>query len=162
MNILVGRHALSEGNNRENLGTPLFGHPDAPLMELGRGQSQDMGRAFLEKYGIMPANTPVAVSNMLRSQETAQYAGFAQLVQYVQLNEVDTELDNTILHQWISEKRHTEIALKAARLILENPPKESVWITHGLVIASLCEILKVSDQFENFLPTFCEIRELQI
>ena len=162
MKILVGRHALSEGNNRDNNGTLLFGHPAAPLMELGRGQSQEMGRAFLDTYGVKPATTPIAVSNMLRSQETARYAGFNHLVQYEQLDEVDTELDYSILKQWINEKRHTDIALKAARLILENPPKESVWITHGLVISAMCEILDVTYKFDNFLPKFCEIRELQI
>ena len=66
------------------------------------------------------------------------------------------------LKDTIANRRHTRIALKAAELILESPPEERVWVTHGLVIASLCEVLGIANQFEHFVPKFCEIRELPI
>ena len=162
MNVLVGRHAISAANDRNNIGTLLFGHPDAPLIELGCEQSYEMGNVFRTKYGIDLENTEVAVSAMRRSQDTARAAGFIGLKPYDILNEVDTLLDYPILREWIDQKRHSDVAIKAAELILKNPPKESVWITHGLVIASLCEILGIVNQFDDFVPKFCEIRELPI
>jgi len=162
MSKLVGRHSLSEANNRNNYGTPAFGHADAPLMAEGRSMAQTMGVEFEAIYGIIPAATPAAVSKMLRAQETAREAGFVDLNEYEILNEVDTRLPHPELKDAIANRRHTSIALKAAELILENPPEEQVWITHGLIIASLCEVLGVAKQFEHFVPKFGEIRELPI
>jgi hypothetical protein len=162
MSRLVGRHSLSEANNRDNYGTPAFGHADAPLMSEGCSIAKKMGVEFQAVYGIIPATTPAAVSKMLRAQETASEAGFIDLSEYAILNEVDTRLPHPELKDAIANRRHTIVALKAAELILENPPEEHVWITHGLVIAGLCEVLGVANQFEHFVPKFCEIRELPI
>lgn len=162
MSRFVVRHSLSEANNRHNYGTPAFGHADAPLMPEGRLIAQTMGNEFGVVHGIIPATTPVAVSKMLRTQETALEAGFADLNKYEILNEIDTRLPHVELKNSIAKRRHTRIALNAAELILEHAPKEDVWITHGLVIASLCQVLGISNQFEHFVPKFCEIRELPI
>ncbi|MDB5184201.1 MAG: hypothetical protein JWN38_9 [Candidatus Saccharibacteria bacterium] len=162
MSKLLGRHSLSEANNRHNYGTPAFGHADAPLMAEGRLIAQNMGLEFEAVHGIIPSATPAAVSKMLRAQETAQEAGFVDLREYAVLNEVDTRLPHPELKDAIANRRHTSVALKAAELILEDPPEEPVWITHGLVIASLCEVLGVANRFEHFVPRFCEIRELPI
>lgn len=159
---LVARHSLSEANNRYNYGKPAFGHADAPLMPEGRIIAQDMGVEFETVYDINPAANPVAVSKMLRSQETAIEAGFMDLREYHILNEVDTQLPYPELKAAIADRRHTAIGLKAAELVLKNPPEEAIWVTHGLVIAGLCEVLGIANQFENFVPTFCEIRELPI
>ena len=162
MSKLVGRHSLSEANNRHNYGTPAFGHAAAPLMPEGRVIAQGMGTEFEVVYGIIPVTTPAAVSKMLRSRETALEAGFVDLTEYEVLNEVDTKLPHPELRAMIANRQHTEIALKTAHLILENQPEEQVWVTHGLVIASLCEVLGIASQFEHFVPKFCEIRELPI
>jgi hypothetical protein len=162
MSKLLCRHSLSEANNRNNYGTPAFGHADAPLMPEGRLIAQNMGDEFEAQHGIIPATTAAAVSKMLRAQETAREAGFVNLSEYAILNEVDTQLPHPELKDAIANRRHTSVALKAAELILENSPEERVWITHGLIIASLCEVLGVSSQFEHFVPRFCEIRELPI
>lgn len=162
MSKLVGRHSLSEANNRLNYGTPAFGHADAPLMPEGIPIALNMGAEFEAVHGIIPAVTPVAVSKMLRAQETALEAGFVHLNKYEILNEVDTKLPHPELKDTIAKRQHTEVALKSAELILENPPEEQVWVTHGLVIASLCEVLGIAKQFEHFVPRFCEIRELPI
>lgn len=159
---LVARHSLSEANNRNNFGTPAFGHADAPLMPEGRAIAQEMGKDFQECFGVVPEKTKVAVSGMLRSQETATEAGFADLKVYTAINEVDTKLPYHELRESITSRQHTTVAIKAAELILENPPEEEVWISHGLVIASLCEVLGISYKFERFIPKFCEIRELPI
>jgi broad specificity phosphatase PhoE len=159
---LVARHSLSEANNRCNYGSLLFGHPDAPLMEEGKLIAREMGREFEQIFGIMPNATTVAVSLMERSKETALEAGFTSLVKYETLNEVDTKLPHPELKVTIANRQHTDIALQAAQLILKSPPKEHVWITHGLVIAALCAELGISNKFEHFVPQFCEIRELPI
>jgi hypothetical protein len=162
MSTLVGRHSLSEANNRNNYGTPAFGHADAPLMPEGRLIAQNIGVEFESVHGIIPATVTVAVSKMLRAQETAREAGFINLIEYAILNEVDTQLLHPELKNAIANRQHTTVALQAAELILENPPAEQVWVTHGLVIASLCEVLGIASQFEHFVPRFCEIRELPI
>lgn len=159
---LVVRHSLSEANNRDNYGKPAFGHADAPLMPEGRIIAQGMGIELESAYGIIPVTTAVAVSRMLRSQETATEAGFIDLNKYTALNEVDTRLPHPELRDAIDNRQHTAVALNRAELILRNPPKEKVWVTHGLVIAGLCEVLGLASQFENFIPKFCEIRELPI
>jgi broad specificity phosphatase PhoE len=159
---LVIRHSLSEANNRNNYGTPAFGHPDAPLMPAGREIAQEMGTKLQEDYKLDPESTPVAVSEMLRAQETAREAGFVIATRYLILNEVDTLLPYGDLREMIQNKHHTDIAIEAAEHILENPPEQQVWVTHGLVIAALCKVLGVENDFENFVPKFCEIRELSI
>jgi hypothetical protein len=159
---LVGRHSLSEANNRNNYGTPAFGHAGAPLMPEGRSMAKEMGEEFRFVYGIIRVRTPVAVSKMLRSQETAREAGFILLREYECLNEVDTKLPLPELKESIINRRQTAAALKAAELLLQTPPPEEVWITHGLVIAGLCELLGIADRYEHFIPKFCEIRELPI
>ncbi len=162
MSKLVARHSLSEANNRDNYGTPAFGHADAPLMSEGRTIAQKMGKEFEVSHGIIPFTTLAAVSMMLRSWETAVEAGFVDLNEYEILNEVDTKLPHPELKAMMANRQHTEVALKAAHLILENPPEEQIWVTHGLIIASLCEVLGIANQFEHFVPKFCEIRELPI
>lgn len=159
---LVGRHGLSEANNRNNYGKPAFGNPNAPLMPEGCDMARRMGTEFVDVYGITPAATPVAVSKMQRSQQTAQEAGFVDLREYAILNEVDTQLPLPELRAAIDNRQLADVALKTAELILENPPEESIWITHGLVIASLCDVLGIADKYEHFIPKFCEIRELPI
>jgi hypothetical protein len=162
MSKLVGRHSLSEANNYNNYGTPAFGHADAPLMSEGLLIAQNRGVEFVNIHGIIPHVTPAAVSKMRRAQETARGAGFVDLSEYAILNEVDTLLPYPKLKELIANRQHTTVALKAAESILNNPPEEQIWVTHGLVIASLCEVLGVANQFEHFVPKFCEIRELPI
>jgi len=162
MTKFVARHSLSEANNIHNYGTPAFGHADAPLMAEGRSIARSMGAELETVYGIISSKTPVAVSKMLRAQETAREAGFVDLVEYSVLNEVDTRLPHPELKALIANRQHTNIALEAAERILRNPPQEQIWVTHGLVIAGLCEALGIASQFEHFVPRFCEIRELPI
>lgn len=162
---LTGRHSLSEANNRKNYGTPAFDNDDAPLMPEGRPMAQEMGRKFQELYGIIPATTPVAVSELRRTRETATEAGFVIVTPYAILNEVreaKVQLTHAELRASILRRENTPAALRVARLILEDPPEEDVMITHGLVIPALCEVLGVLHKFERFVPAFCEIRELPI
>lgn len=164
MSKLVARHAFSEANDRNNWGTPLFGHPDAPIKDWGFTQSKQMGRALRDLYKIDPSVTRVAVSTMLRTQQTAFEAGFKyeNQVQYALLDEITTGLELEEVGQLINEKRYPEIGLHIAELILENPPEEGILVMHGLTIACLCKVAGVADQYDRFIPPLCGIRRLPI
>ena len=161
MPILVIRHGLSEANNRNNLGTLAFASGQAPLMEHGREQARLLGKTLAESFGIIPDGKQVATSEMARTQETAREAGFQHLSTYAILNEVSHGMELTDLRAALDKRQLPPAAIEAAEAILETPPSEDVWFTHGLVIASLCQVLGAA-QDERFIPRFCEVRELPI
>jgi phosphohistidine phosphatase SixA len=161
MSKLVVRHGLSEANNRENYGTPAFGNPEAPLMPEGRQQAHEMGGRLAREFGIDFANQSVAVSMMRRTQETAITAGFRKLHLYPELNEEKGNMTDAETKIALEIRRPPEATLVAARLIIENPPVEEVWVAHALLIATICQELGVY-QDERFTPRFCEIRELPL
>jgi broad specificity phosphatase PhoE len=161
MNKLVVRHGLSQANNRANYGTPAFGSPDASLMDEGIVQATNAGVILRENYLIDPSTTTVAVSKMRRTWETANFAGFHTLRPYESLNEAMRGLTLEQI-QHIKDTREFPLpALQAAEEVLNNPPEEDIWFTHGLVIASMCKILDVHQE-KSAVPTFCEIRELPL
>jgi phosphohistidine phosphatase SixA len=161
MNRIVIRHALSEANNRENYGTPAFGNPEAPLMKRGREQASTIGEFISDNYGINLASEPVAVSMMRRTQETAIVAGFRKLSLYPELNEEKGGMTDEETRIALDTRRPPEATIAAARLLLEQPPEEMVWVTHALLIATMCQELGVYQDY-RFTPKFTEIRELHI
>ena len=161
MPILVMRHGLSEANNRENYGTPAFGNPEAPLMPQGREQAIVLGGKLATEYGIEVALEPVAVSMMRRTQETAIVAGFRKLSLYPELNEEKGDMSDTDTAEALRTRRPPEATRIAARHLIEHPPTEKLWITHALLIATICQELGVYEN-ERFTPRFCEIRELPL
>lgn len=112
-----------------------------------------------ERNGIAE-DTEVAVSSMLRTQETACSAGFIRQVSYPVLDEVRLA-DLAETRRAIDAERVPDAALAAAALVLEDPPAQRVWFTHGLLIAALCATLGVPPG-ARFIPRFCEIRELPL
>jgi broad specificity phosphatase PhoE len=161
MSILIIRHGLSEANNRENYGTPAFGNPEAPLMPSGRGQASALGELLVTDFGIELATQPVAVSMMRRTQETAIVAGFRKLHLYPELNEEKGNMSDAETKTALQTRRPSDATLAAARLLIEHPPLEKIWITHALLIATICQELGVY-QAERFTPKFCEVRELPL
>jgi phosphohistidine phosphatase SixA len=162
--IYVVRHAISEANNRENIGTLAFGSPDAPLMDpLGKDQARQVGRDFIEQHGIHPGRFgTVAVSTMRRTDQTAELAGFSRRKSYRQLDEVAHGLPGDVLKEMLKRKEVPGIALKVARELLYNAPPEQVWFTHGLIIAGLTQALGQRRRFDHPRPAFGEIREFTI
>ncbi|HET8884536.1 MAG TPA: histidine phosphatase family protein [Candidatus Saccharimonadales bacterium] len=161
MSILVIRHGLSEANNRDNYGTPAFGNPEAPLMPMGRKQAAALGKLLVKDFGVDLANEPVAVSTMRRTQETAIAAGFTGLHLYPELNEEKGNMTDAETRAALQTRQPPEATLAAARLLIEHPPVEKIWITHALLIATICQELGVY-QNERFTPKFCEVRELPL
>ena len=161
MSILVVRHGLSHANNRAAITTPVFSAEQAPLMAGGRAQARIMGKFLIDTYHLLPSDTPVATSTLLRAQQTAVTAGFTDIQPYAQLDEVPHGMPLPELRALLDNGRLPKIALQQAEQTLAHPPKESVWITHGLRIAALCALLDVH-QDERPIPHFCEVRELPI
>lgn len=157
MSTPVARHALSQANNVENIGTLAFAHKDAPLMEKGHEQAKDLGILLPERYGITPSLTPIATSELARTQQTASSAGFVALQSYAQLNEVLHGMDGHELRAMLDRRKLPSAAIQAAEAVLANPPKEEFWISHGLLIAGMCAVTGVY-QNERLIPRFCEVR----
>lgn len=159
MKIIVARHGLSESNNHNNLQTLAFANPNAPLMDLGKKQAKELG-IKLVKSNNFDLNCAVAVSELKRTQQTAYYAGFKYLHKYTLLNEVLHGLPLLELRKLIDGKELPQESLDQANSLLEDPPQEQIWISHGLVIAGLCKVLGIH-QDKRLIPKFCETRELE-
>lgn len=162
MSIIVIRHALSEANNRHNVGTMAFGSREAPLMIEGRAQALQRAATLRSEYGIDAATTAVAVSRLRRTQETATCLGFGQQTQYPLLDEVEHKMKGVELRALLDSMRLPPAAILAAEEVLQDPPSERVWVTHGLLIAGLCYVLNVIDNYERPVPRFCEVRSLSL
>lgn len=162
MPIYVIRHGFSEANDRNNIGTLAFAAKDAPLKDLGKQQARDRAATLFADYGIHIPTTPVATSELLRTQETAREMGFHMLRPYGSINEVEHGMEGSMLKAMLSNGELPIAALRTAELILHQPPVEKVWVTHGLVIAGLCHELGIDSQFDRLIPKFCEVRELPI
>jgi len=160
---LVIRHSLSEANNRANVGTPAFASAEAPLMDGGRIIAGVLGITLHENYHIDTSEAFAATSTMLRTPETAMCAGFdpSHLVAYPILDEVPKMREFAELRAMLDAGIVPPEAIEAAYRVLENPPQEEIWFTHGLVIAGLCKVLGVY-QDARTVPKFCEVRELVI
>ncbi len=160
MSVLVVRHGLSEANNRNNLGNLAFASKDAPLMAKGRIQARSLGERLRTKH-FAGIDSIVATSELLRTKETANFAGFVATHPYESLNEVEHGVDLAALREMLDRKVLPIPAIEAAEALLNNPPTEDIWFTHGLVIAGLSQVLGIA-QDERFIPKFCEVRELPI
>lgn len=155
MKYFVIRHGKTDANR---LTRAAFGLVGAPLNAEGEQQAKDL-HIRLMRMGI-DLNIPVAVSRMLRTRQTASLAGFDNLVENKILNEINTP-NPKLTQELVAQKKLPPQAIDAARAIIENPPLEKVWVTHGLVIAALQEILGRAP-IEDFIPSFCEIRLIEI
>ncbi len=158
MEILAVRHGLSEANNKDSL---AFGSTEAPLMELGKDQAKNLGENLNEVHAIDCSTQEVAVSKLWRTWETAFYAGFTEIHTNPLLNEATLDLTPKELHYALENKQIPWTAIRSAEAILDTPPQQGIWITHGLVIAGLCEVLGV-EKDKRFIPKFCEIRKITL
>jgi hypothetical protein len=158
MSVLAIRHALSSANIH---GSASYGDPEARLVSKGIEQGETIGTTLVDSYGIDPSLTPVAVSNSKRTDETAETAGFVDRIPYEVLGEVENWKDIPDLMDLIRAGQLPPQAIEKAKLVLSQPPKEPIWITHSLVIAGLCTLLEVH-QDKHIFPNFGEIRELPI
>ncbi len=162
MTKLACRHGVSKANDKNS---PAYGDPDAGLLELGWHQAASAGDTYRTIHGIDFTTTPVATSLFRRTQETAIGAGALHLVSYDILNEATEGLAVAELLEirgYLDRGQSPPCAIAKAIQILNNPPSESIWFTHGLVMIGLCEVLGIADPTWRHTPNFGEIRELPI
>lgn len=158
--IIAIRHGLSTANDHNNKGTPAYGHPDAALMPLGREQAATIPEELARRFGLVAATTSVATSRLRRAQETAEVAGFKSTRAYAVLDEVLREaLEGVDFRAEIAAGRIPRGVIAAGERVLASPPREDVWVTHGLVIVGISAAL---GQRNITIPKFCEMREFNL
>lgn len=155
MKYLLIRHAKTDANRLTRV---AFGKEGAPINVFGEQQAQEL-RKKLIKIGIDTNKEVVAVSELLRTKQTAESAGFKHFSVNSVLNEVNTDNPQRTL-ELVAQAKLPEQAIVAAKAIVAKPPKEKIWVTHGLVIAAIQVELGLSDP-QNFIPDYCEIREVE-
>lgn len=155
--VLVIRHAISEGGRHDR---HLFPKEGAPLSAQGILDAQGL-HAQLVAHNVDLENEPVAISELIRTRQTAEHAGLKNLSEYAMLNEVDSGLSPEELDAIIENKQVPKKAIAAAQKLLTNPPKESIWVTHGMLIAAMARELRIPPN-ELFVPDMATITALQI
>lgn len=156
MKRLVIRHAQSEANRTTR---PAFGEAGAQLTKGGINQCFNLG-VVLIAMGVDRKDEAVAVSEKIRTQQTARHVGFIWTEIYPILNEVSTNIPPLDLLVQLHKGQLPFEAIARAESILDDPPEERIWITHGLVIAGLREVLGMRS--EPLVPGFCEVEEMTI
>lgn len=156
MRYYLIRHAQTDANR---LTRTTYGNQGAPINDSGLKQAQTMHRKLLE-LGIDIENEPAAVSALIRTQQTAEAAGFKNLVIYHVLDEVKTD-DPHMTQALIKSGGLPPEARIAAKKILDQPPKEKIWVTHGQIIVALLQELNLTDP-AKFMPDFCEVRIIEL
>ena len=125
-----------------------------PLTQLSVEQARYLGiqlRADEEEFDF----SMVAISEMLRTEQTARALGAKATRVYPILNEVLlTDEEKQML---LRNKIPLSVFERGAE-ILDDPPEEQVVVSHGGPIAGLCAVLGV--QVERFLPVHLETRIL--
>lgn len=156
MHILLIRHGETDGNR---LNRAVFGKQGAPLNENGESQAKAL-KEQLQAYGVEPELETAAVSELIRTHQTAKLAGFRKVTVYDSLNEIKTA-DPAHTLSLVEQRILPEEAKQAAKKILADPPKEKVWVTHGLVIVALLAELGLPEH-TDFIPNPGEIVEIVI
>ncbi len=155
MKRYIIRHG-STGIKRQERVT--YGVEGPPLDSLGRRQSLEL-RNELISLGIDLNDEGVAVSELLRTKQTAEQAGLKRLQTYSVLNEINTGMPHVELMTFLADKQLPNAVITRAQDILNNPPKELIWISHGLVIMGLRQAMGLKD--EPFDPPNCSITEME-
>ncbi len=154
MKYLIIRHAKTDANR---LTRAVFGKSGAPINDEGKQQAAGL-RHELTRLNIDIETEPVAVSELLRTKQTAELAGFKNITVNPLLNEVNTADPKHTL-ELVAQGKLPEETIVAAKAILANPPKQKIWVTHGLVMAGILQVLGLTDPY-NLIPKHCEIIEI--
>lgn len=156
MKYLLIRHGKTDANR---LARAAFGRAGAPLNDEGRQQALKLTKE-LEARSIDLSTQPAAVSELLRTEETARAAGLQRIVVNPLLNEVNTSNPQNTL-DLVAQGKLPEEAIKAAKAIISNPPKQKIWVTHGLLIAAIQFVAGTTDP-DSLIPDNCEVREVEL
>lgn len=155
MKYLLIRHGKTDANR---LTRAAFGKTGAPLNESGVQQALQLGKV-LSSQGVNKSQV-VAISEFQRTKQTANIAGLKKTRTNSLLNEVMTSNPKHTI-ELVAKRKLPQEAIDAAKAVLTNPPKEHVWVTHGLLIAAIEHVTKQLKP-HSFIPDFCEIIEIDI
>lgn len=158
MPILLVRHELSEANDKNSA---AFGQSHARLLPAGLERIPAIRLCLESVHGVTISGTEVAASEMYRSEQTAREVGFSIVRNYALLNEVDVPKTPELRAQLDAHIIVPE-ALAAAEAVLAHPPEETIWFTHGYLMAALCRVTGVDSSEQRFIPKFGEVRELPL
>src|SRR5207302_6657304 len=115
------RHGKTDANRMTRA---VYGKQGAPLNDEGIQQAKIL-RWKLAQCNATLSNEPTAVSEFLRTQQTAEVAGLKNIVINSLLNEVNTpDLQKTT--KAIQKGIVAPEAIAAAKKLLANPPKEKI------------------------------------
>ena len=116
----------------------------------------------------MPESRLIASSEAASAIDTGHaIAGTsADVVAYELLNEVKLDMPEAELTAMLALGLVPDEALNAADRILRNPPEESSWISHGLLIAGLTAVLNehraIDLKKRSLFPDYLEVRSFRI
>lgn len=164
MRIIFVRHGITQANKDKT-----FSRPDTPIASDGY-KVLDKTKIFLKDYNIKKVYT----SNLLRSQESAEYLGFKDYKKDFRINEIDVgdfkgKSYDFVLNHYGSELEN----LEDSKMTFPYPNGESrldviervsnflddqkdfkgdiLAVSHGIAIRSaLFWVLKDLDSYENF------------
>ena len=156
MRYYLIRHGKTDANRMTRA---TYGKQGAPLNDDGKQQAEELHKKLLE-LGIDLNKEVVAASELLRAQQTAEFAGFQNIVINSILNEVNTP-DPQKTTDDLKRGILADEAIVAAKEVLANPPKERIWVTHGQLIAAILAELK-QNKLNTFIPDFCEVTEIEL
>lgn len=154
--VFLIRHAKSIGGRFDR---HLFPKEGAPLSDQGIEDAKLLKVDLHDKK--IDLSQTVAVSELIRTKQTAVYAGFKYLKTYPTLNEIDSRLLPAELDEMIKNKGVPERAITAAQKLLENPPEEDVWVTHGMLIAGIGHVLQIPTA-DLYIPAMTSITRIVI
>lgn len=164
--ILAIRHAHSTANGEKvpaglSADDLAFANQSAGLTQRGVEECARLAPT-LRTRGIDPHRVDVAVTEYARTRQTAERLGFpkARIMVRPEINEVDHGMDLDVLRAMLRRNEVPRVAVMAAERLLRTPPKENVWVTHGLLIAGMCIVLGTADGYERPVPRQCEVRRL--
>lgn len=170
------RHGESYANKRD---FTAFGNIDSPLTEKGIAQAKGLHGTFLD-FGIDADSyeQPVAASEYIRAQQTAQYAGFQRMDVLSLINESDVDRDimsgvdvikKHRAERWVPNETKERIHELYTR-IQDDDLKYQVYFAHGMFIAGfllkcdvqLVEVGRPFDGRRGYVPFQAEIIKLQV
>lgn len=146
--VLLIRHGVSNANIGD---FTAFGNQDSPLTTRGISQAKNLALSFEQQYGIIPRRykLPVVASEFRRTQDTAKYVGFSDIVSDEIVNEARTielgisgqDLIRRHVAEYWAPEETMERAYKFIDLIRTGSLEHKIFFSHGVFIASAKLIL---------------------
>lgn len=166
------RHGQSYANLRD---FTAFGNHESPLTEKGISQAIELRQTLRNNHAIESSHyvDTVAVSELVRAQQTAEHAGFKKVSIIPLINESDVDeevmqgIDVISKHRselWVPSETKSR-ARELYERIRDRDMRYEIYFTHGMFIAGfllecavqLVEIHKPFDSNRGYIPLLTEV-----